>query len=358
MAPSVVPYTLAHGSEGRAIGNSGRNRRFLSAVKSGASLVAGPRPGTGTIGLSLVGKARKGIVDLWKNWPLQILVLPGLIYFLVFHSLPMYGLVIAFKDFSFRKGILGSDWVGYAQFVKFLSNPGFLTLVRNTLLLSLYGLLWGFAPPIIFALFLNKPMGALYKRVVQTVSYLPYFVSTVAVVGIVFLVLSPQGGLVNRLLLDLFGKEPIYFLADQRWFRTIYISSGIWQSLGFSAIVYLAALASVDQELYESATIDGATRVRKMVSISLPSIRPTITIMLILAIGHIMSVNTEKVLLMQLPMTYEVSDVIGTYVYRRGLVYFEYSYGAAVGLFNSLVNVAFLVASNALARRFADYSLW
>jgi putative aldouronate transport system permease protein len=338
-------------------------RRLADAA--GGVLDKGREPGVGTPArrstagaAKLLRRVRDGAVRVARNWPLQVLVLPGLVYFLVFHYLPMYGVVIAFKDFSFRKGIIGSDWVGYAQFVKFLANPAFPQLLRNTFLLSLYGLLWGFAPPIIFALFLNEPMAGLYKRFVQTVSYLPYFISTVAVVGIVFLILSPQGGIVNILLAQLLGVEPRYFLADQRWFRTIYISSGVWQSLGFSAIVYLAALSAVDQQLYESATIDGASRLRKMLSISLPSIRPTITIMLILAVGHIMSVNTEKVLLMQLPMTYDVSDVIGTYVYRRGLVYFEYSYGAAVGLFNSLINVAFLVVSNTLARRFADYSLW
>ena len=253
--------------------------------------------------------------------------------------------------------MLGSEWIGLEHFAKFVSNPVFIRLVRNTFLLSLYSLLWGFSPPIILALFLNEPMNRAYKKFVQTISYLPHFISIVAIVGMLFMILSPRGGLINNLLAGL-GLEPIYFLAEPQWFRTIFIASGIWQNVGFSAIIYLAVLSNVSEELYEAATIDGASRLQKMWHISLPSISPTIIILTILAIGRIMSVNTEKVLLMQMPITYEVSDVVGTYVYRRGLVHFEFGYGAAVGLFNSVLNVILLVGANALARRFSETSLW
>lgn len=299
----------------------------------------------------------KAFREFKRSFFLQMLVLPGVVYFILFHYIPMYGVVIAFQNFRIRSGILGSEWVGLEQFIKFIQNPMFFRLVRNTVLLSVYSLLFGFAPPIILALFLNEPMNRLYRKFVQTVSYLPHFISIVAVVGMLFMLLSPQGGLINNLIY-LLGIEPIYFLARREWFRFIYIFSGIWQSIGFSAIIYLAALSGVDTQMYEASTIDGASRVQKMWHISLPSIQPTIVILLIFSIGGMMSVNTEKVLLMQLPLTYEVSDVIGTYVYRRGLIHFEYSYGAAVGFFNSLINIILLIIANALAKRYTETSLW
>ncbi len=299
----------------------------------------------------------KAFREFKRSFFLQMLVLPGVVYFILFHYIPMYGVVIAFQNFRIRSGILGSEWVGLEQFIKFIQNPMFFRLVRNTVLLSVYSLLFGFAPPIILALFLNEPMNRLYRKFVQTVSYLPHFISIVAVVGMLFMLLSPQGGLINNLIY-LLGIEPIYFLARREWFRFIYIFSGIWQSIGFSAIIYLAALSGVDTQMYEASIIDGASRVQKMWHISLPSIQPTIVILLIFSIGGMMSVNTEKVLLMQLPLTYEVSDVIGTYVYRRGLIHFEYSYGAAVGFFNSLINIILLIIANALAKRYTETSLW
>jgi putative aldouronate transport system permease protein len=193
---------------------------------------------------------------------------------------------------------------------------------------------------------------------VQTVSYLPHFISTVAIVGIVYLILSPQGGIINNILVNLFHIQPIYFLAETKWFRTIYIASGVWQGVGWNAIIYLAALSGVNNELYEAASIDGASCLRQMWHISVPAIQPTIIILLILNIGRMMSDSTDKVLLMQMPSTYEVSDVIGTYVYRRGLVMAEYSFGAAVGLFNSVINLILLISVNQISKKVSETSLW
>lgn len=293
-----------------------------------------------------------------KSISLQILVLPGLVYFIIFRYIPMYGVIIAFKNFKIRAGVWGSDWVGLYHFRMFLSHPDAYQLIRNTLVLSVLTVVVGFLPPIIFALFLNEPMNRLYRKVIQTVSYLPHFISTVAVVGMLFVLFSPQGGIVNYLYTSMTGNDPIYFVSQVGYFRALFVGSGLWQSLGFNAIIYLAALSSIDPALYESAAMDGATRLQRMFYISIPSIMPTIIILLILALGRLMNVSTEKVLLMQLPSTYEVSDVLGTYVYRLGLRQMQYSYGAAVGFFNATINVALLMLSNFVAKRVTDYSLW
>lgn len=298
----------------------------------------------------------------WKNLKntkyLQLMILPGIIYYIIFHYIPMYGIIIAFKDFKLGLGIWGSRWVGFENFIRFFNHPHFFRLLRNTLLLNIYGLIWSFPAPIILALFLNEVRNITYKKIVQTVSYLPHFISTVSVVGILFMLLSPQGGFVNRILENVFNVEPIYFMAESKWFRTIFITSGIWQNVGWDAIIYLAALSGVNHELYEAATIDGATRFKQMLHISIPAILPTISIMLILRIGGMMNSNTEKVLLMQSPITYEVSDVIGTYVYRRGLVMAEYSFSTAVSFFNSVVNLILLVIANTCSRKLSENSLW
>jgi putative aldouronate transport system permease protein len=269
----------------------------------------------------------------------------------------MYGVIIAFKDYSIRLGIFGSPWVGLKHFIDFIGNPYFGKLLRNTIVLSLYSFSWSFWPPIVLALFLNEPMNRTYKKVVQTISYIPHFISTVAVCGVLLLILSPTNGLINNFIVALGGK-PIYFIIFPEYFRTIFISSGIWQGIGFSAIIYLAALSSVDQDMYEAATIFGATRLQKMRYISIPSIMPTIIILLILSFGNILSVNTEKVILLYQPTTYSVSDVIGSYIYRLGLLDSRYSFSAAVGLFNNVINVMLVVFANSMARRFTETSLW
>lgn len=288
---------------------------------------------------------------------LQLMLLPGIIYFIIFHYVPMYGVIIAFKDFNMRRGIMASEWVGFEHFVSFFQHPFFWRLLRNTLLLNIYNLLWYFPLPIVFALMLNEIRNVYFKKFVQTVSYLPHFISTVSLVGMLFLILSPQTGFINRIIVSM-GMEPIYFMAETSWFRTIFISSGIWQNLGWDAIIYLAALTSVDAEQYEAARIDGASRLQQIWRITLPAISGTIVIMLILKMGGMMSSNTDKVLLMQSPITYEVSDVIGTYVYRRGLVEAEYSLGSAIDLFNSAINITLLLCANRISKCFSDSSLF
>jgi len=289
---------------------------------------------------------------------LQLLILPGLIFYIIFHYVPMYGVVIAFKQYNGRLGILGSPWIGFEHFVDFFNYPYFWRLLRNTFLLSFYSLLWGFPAPIVLAIILTEVRNSLYRRIVQTVSYLPHFLSVVIIVGMLTLFLSPSNGFINILLNRIFGIEPIYFLADPRWFRTVFVASNIWQNIGWGAIIYLAALSRVDAQLYEAATIDGASRVRQIWHISIPSIMPTMIILLILRMGGLLSVGFEKVLLMYNPAVYETADVISTFVYRRGLLHAEFSFGAAVGLFNSIINLILLLSANWVSRRVSETSLW
>ncbi len=294
---------------------------------------------------------------LYRNLGLQLLVLPGVIYFLIFAYKPMAGIVIAFQKFSIRKGIWNSPWVGFYQFQRLFDNPYFFKLIRNTLILSVYSLLWGFWPPILLALMLNEPMNGRWRKFVQTVSYLPHFISTVAVCGMLILMLSPSGGTINNLVRLLTG-ENIYFLVKPEYYRTIYIGSGIWQGIGFSSIIYIAALSSVDPELYEAATIDGASRVQKIVHVSLPSILPTIIILLIFNVGGLLNSSTEKTILLYQDSTMSVADTLGSYNYRVGLISTDYSSAAAVGLFNNVVSFLLVVLANATARRLTETSLW
>ncbi len=295
---------------------------------------------------------------LIRTKSLQLMLLPGLVYYVIFRYLPMYGIIIAFKDFNARLGIVRSPWVGFEQFIRFFAHPYFFRLVRNTFLLSFYDLLFGFPAPIILAIMLNELRNQTYKRFVQTISYLPHFISIVSIVGILTLLLSPTSGSVNTIISRVLGLEPIYFMAEARWFRFLYVSSGIWQNIGWGAIIYLAALSQVDVQLYDAATVDGSTRLQRIWHISLPSIMPTIVILLILRIGSLFYVGFEKVILMYNPVTYQTADVIGSYVYRRGLQFAEFSYGAAVGLFNSVVNIILLLSANWMARRVTEQSLW
>lgn len=288
---------------------------------------------------------------------LQLLLLPGLIYYIIFHFAPMYGVIIAFKDYKIRSGILGSPWAEFKYFQEFFNYMYFERLIRNTILLNLYELIFGFPMPIIFAILLNEVRNLRYKKFIQTVSYLPHFISTVSIVGMLMMLLSPGNGIVNVIIKAL-GGESIYFMTEVEWFRPIYIMSGVWQNLGWDAIIYIAALASVNQELYEAAVIDGASRLKQIWHVSLPGIRSTIVIMLIMKMGGMMSSNTDKALLMQNELTYEVSDIIGTYVFRRGIQKAEYSYSTAVGLFNSVINVFFIVTANTISKRLGESSLW
>ena len=306
----------------------------------------------------MIAALRRTARGLYKSRYLQFLILPGLAFFIIFHYAPMHGVIIAFKNFRVTRGILGSEWVGLYNFRRFLEYPYFLRLFRNTLLLNIYDVLFGFWPPILLALFLNEVRVELFRKTVQTISYLPHMISTVAVVGMLVLVTSPQGGILNVILERTFGIQPVYFFGEVRWFRPLFIGSGIWQNIGWGAIIYLAALGEVDQEMYEAATIDGASRIQKMIRISIPSIASTIVILLILRVGRMMNDNVQKILLMQNPLTYEVSDVIGSFEYRRGLQQAEYSFGAAIGLFQAVINLAMVYMANTVSRRVTHSSLW
>lgn len=294
--------------------------------------------------------------DLKVNRYLWLMILPVLAFYVIFCYVPMYGVVIAFKDFSPMKGILGSSWAGLKYFQEFFSSIYAGRTIRNTLLISLYSLLWGFPAPIILALLLNEIRNVHFKKIVQTVTYLPHFISLIVVCGLI-VNFCQQQGLFNNII-TFFGGQRILFLQQPEWFRTIYISSGIWQGIGWGSIIYLAALSGIDQELYEAAAIDGANRWKQTIHVTLPGIAPTIIILLIMNIGHLMSVGYEKVILLYNPLTYTTADVISSFVYRVGLQQFNYSYATAVGLFNSLVNLALLVGANAVSRKVNEVSLW
>lgn len=299
-------------------------------------------------------------VQRWKKikksaWLYALLFLP-VIYYIVFHYAPMYGVLMAFKDYKISKGVWGSPWVGFKWFEKFLFDPYFWKLVRNTLLISLYGLLWGFWVPIVLALMLNEVRHPKFKKALQTVSYLPHFISTVVICGMVVNFCSLDG-LFNQIL-EFFGKEPIQFLIRPEWFRTIYTGSGIWQSCGWTSIIYLSALTSVDPTLLDAAEIDGASRFQKIRHVLLPLLKPTISVMLIMQIGRMMSVGYEKVLLLYNGNTYETADIISSYVYRRGILGADHSYSTAVGLFTMVIGLILLTASNAISKKLNDTSLW
>ena len=315
---------------------------------------AGAERLTADRGLSWTAATLRG---LRKTKYLQFLMLGGLAWFIIFHYVPMYGVVVAFQDYNSRIGVFRSEWVGLENFIRFFKHPYFFRLIRNTFLLSFYDLLFGFPVPIVLALILNEVRNGAVKRSVQTISFLPHFISLVALVSLAALFLSPSEGVLNRVLVN-FGIEPIYFMNEPGWFRPLYVLTGIWQNAGWGAIIYLAAISQVDPQLYEAATIDGASRLQSMRHVTLPAIAATIIILTILRAGALLSVGFEKVYLMYSPATYETADVISTFLVRRGLFKADFSYGAAVGLFNSVVNLGFLVVANRLARRYTEHSLW
>ena len=286
-----------------------------------------------------------------------LLILPGIIFFLIFAYMPMYGAMIAFKDFRLGDTIMSAPWVGLKWFKEFFGGMFFWRLIKNTLLINFYSLIFGFPIPIIFALVVNEIRIRSFKKAIQTISYAPYFISTVVVVGILRNFFAFDHGMVNNIL-ESMGYERIQFFLRSEFFRPLYIGSGIWQSFGYGSIIYIAAMSGVDVELYESAVIDGATRLRQIWHITLPAIRPTIIILLILNIGRLMSEGFEKIILMYNPAIYEVADVISTYVYRRGLIEMEFSLSTAVGLFNSAINFCLLISANAISRRISEVSLW
>ncbi|HZG85790.1 ABC transporter permease [Paenibacillus sp.] len=294
--------------------------------------------------------------DFKKNKLLYLLSLSGVAYYLIFKYIPMYGALIAFKEFSPTKGILGSPWVGFKHFVDFFQSYYFWRILRNTIMINVYELLFAFPAPIILALLLNEVRKTMFKRMVQTVTYLPHFVSIVVICGML-VDFSSKDGLLNTIL-GWFGAEPQNLLLNPDLFRTIYIGSGIWQGIGWGSIIYLAALTAIDPQLYDAATVDGANRWKQMVHVTLPGIMPTIVILLILQIGGMMNVGFEKIILLYNPQTYETADVISSFVYRRGILEANYSHSTAVGLFNATINFALLILANRVSRKVSETSLW
>jgi putative aldouronate transport system permease protein len=303
------------------------------------------------------GKFITGLRYISLNYELYLFVLPALIYIVVYCYAPMYGVQIAFKDYRINKGIHGSDWVGLKHFIRFLTTPSCIRLIKNTLVISVYSLVVGFPFPIIFALIVNELRDGRFKKAVQTISYAPHFISTVVMVSIITMFLHESTGIVNKLI-GYFGIGPYAFMSKARWFPSIYVFSGIWQNMGWNAIIYIASLSTIDSELHEAAMIDGASRLQRIYHINLYGILPTITIMLILATGRIMTVGSEKVLLMQNPLNTEVSEVIATFVYKMGLQHTQYSFSTSINLFNSIINFILLISVNSLVKRIGSASLW
>lgn len=294
---------------------------------------------------------------LRRNWDLYLLISPVIAYYLVFHYYPMYGVQIAFKQYQEIMGIWDSSWVGFRHFERFFNSFYFERLIVNTLGISLYQLLVGFPIPILLALALNEVRSRTFKKSVQMITYAPHFISTVAIVGLLTIFLSPTSGMINRLIV-FFGGEAISFMTESGWFKSIYVWSGVWQQMGWSSIIYLAALAGVDPQLHESAKVDGAGIVSRIRHINVPAIMPTIVILFILNAGQMMNVGFEKVFLMQNDLNLAGSDVIATYVYRSGILNAQFSFSAAVGLFNSAINCMLLILVNGLARKVGGTSLW
>jgi putative aldouronate transport system permease protein len=291
------------------------------------------------------------------RYDLYLMLLLPLAWYIIFQYVPIYGVQIAFKNYVVAKGILGSEWVGLKHFERYFSSYYFWRLIWNTVSISLYTLLVGFPIPIALALLVNEVKNATFKKWLQNVTYIPHFISIVVIVGMLQVFLAPSYGLVNQLLVAI-GEEPISFLLVPEWFKTLFVTSGVWQNMGWNSIIFIAALAGIDPALYEAAMLDGASRFRRIISISIPGIMPTIVIMFILSIGHIMDVGFEKVLLMQNDLNLSSSEVIATFIFKEGIQKGEFSYTAAIGLFNSLINFSLLVIVNTVARRKSEASLW
>jgi len=304
----------------------------------------------------IVARLGRNMID---NWQLYALMLPPFIYLVVFKYVPMYGALIAFQNYIPSRGMMGSEWVGLKYFVQFFESYEFWRIMKNTLLLSLYTLIAGFPIPIILALSLNYVRHTYFKKVVQMITYAPHFISIVVMVGIILQVLDPRVGLVNAIL-GLFGADPINFMGEPKLFSHIFVWSGVWQNVGFSCIIYIAALASVDPSLHEAAVVDGASKLRRMWHIDLPGIIPVAVILLILNMGNLLDTGFEKVLLMQNPLNLSSSEIIDTYVYKVGLTStaINLSYSSAIGLFKSIIGLALLVGVNHVSRKVSDTSLW
>ncbi len=294
--------------------------------------------------------------DLVLNKYLYVMMLPVLAYYIIFQYGPMYGAIIAFKEYSPIKGVFGSEWVGLAQFQSFFESYYFWRILKNTLVLSLYSICFEFPAPIILAILINEVRHKRFRSIVQSVTYMPHFISLIVICGMIK-DFTNSGGLINSFVTQL-GGDGQAMLQKPELFRTIYIVSEIWQKVGWESIIYLAALMNVDQEQFEAARIDGAGRFRQIWSVAIPGIIPTIVVMLILRVGHLLGVGFEKIILLYNPAIYDTADVISSFVYRKGLLEFGWSFSAAVGLFNSVINLILLVVANRLSKKFSENSLW
>ena len=302
------------------------------------------------------------LVDIKKDWKknksVYFLAIPIVIYFLIWHYAPMVGLLLGFEEYSPRGGILGSEWIGVKNYIDFFKSYYFGRLIKNTLILSIFSIIINFPAPIILALLLNEVENQIFKKVIQTISYIPHFISTVVICGIVIDFLGYDGAFTAILVNMGVIKEKVDLLTIKSAFRPIFVLSGTWQGIGYGSIIYLAALSGVDQELFEAAKIDGAGRWRQTLHITIPSIAPTIIIMFILTMGNLLNVSMEKIILLYRPVTYDTADVISSFVYRRGLQEGAYGYSTAVGLFNSIVNMALMFTTNAISAKYSETSLF
>jgi putative aldouronate transport system permease protein len=311
-------------------------------------------------GIEGMGEMRlqpKRMIWFRKYWDLYLIMVPGILFFLVFRYAPMWGIVIAFQDYSVFSGIKDSEWVGFKHFLDMFGDNDFAIIFRNTLLISSYKLIWGFPAPIIIALMLNEIRLLAYKRTIQTLIYLPHFLSWVIIGGILFNLLSPSTGMVNKLV-QFIGFEPILFLGDPSWFRTIIVASDIWKDAGWGAIIYLAALAGIDPQLYEAAIVDGANKWKQLWHVTLPSIMGTVVILFVLRLGHVLEVGFEQIFVLYNPLVYEVADVIETYVYRVGITQAQFSFSTAVGLFKSIIGLILVVIANKVAKKLGQEGIW
>ncbi|MBU5444451.1 ABC transporter permease subunit [Paenibacillus sp. MSJ-34] len=295
--------------------------------------------------------------DIYRDRILYYLLIPFLLWFLIFKYFPMWGIQIAFKDFSLFKGIAASEWIGFEYFTEFIGSEYFMRVFTNTVIISLYGLIICFPAQIILAIMISEVTRQGFKKIVQTLTYLPHFVSVVVIAGIVTTFLAPESGLIN-LILEKFGMEKIYFLTNPDYFRGIYTVMNLWKETGFASIVFIAAIAGIDTQLYEAAKMDGASKFKQIMHVTLPGILPTIVVMFIMKIGSLLSVGYETIILLYQPATYEKADVISTYVYRSGLVDGRYDFATAVGLFNSIVALVLVIAANKISKKVTDAGLW
>lgn len=301
--------------------------------------------------------SKKKLANFRKYWDLYLIMVPGVLFFIVFKYIPMWGVIIAFKDYSAFAGFAASEWVGWEHFIRMFQDNKFHEVFSNTLLISLYKLVWGFPGPIIFALMLNEVRRMFYKRSIQTLAYLPHFLSWVIVGGILVQVLSPSTGVVNEFI-QFLGFDSIYFLGDSEWFRTVIVASDVWKTIGWGAIIYLAALAGIDPQLYEAAKIDGANKWRQLWHITIPTLLPTICILFILNLGNVLDVGFEQIYILLNPLVYDVGDVIETYVYREGITQAQFSYTTAVGLFKSAIALVLVIIVNKIIKKLGQPGIW